>query len=118
MKTYLASRPVRLSASALLVVAAAACGGGGSADAAPSATVEIRDNSYDPATVDVTAGESVTWTNRDDVPHTVTFSDGGPDSSDQLDHGGSFTATFAETGTFEYVCAVHPEMQATVTVTQ
>ena len=61
------------------------------------------------------------WTNRDSVPHTTTS--GKPDGktdlwdSGRLNQGGAFSFTFAEAGTFDYFCAIHPRMQATITVT-
>ncbi len=65
--------------------------------------------------LEVVAGTTVTWTNQEAVPHTVTAADGGFDSG-TLDEEGTFQHTFAETGTFDYVCAIHPSMQASVIV--
>lgn len=116
MTTTPASRPVRRRAALVagLALAAAACSGtaaeGGSA-------VAIRDNAYQPADLEVATGSTVTWTNDDEAPHTVTFSGSGPASSEQLAEGDGFTTTFDTAGTFPYVCTLHPEMEATVTVT-
>ncbi len=70
-----------------------------------------------PAAVTVAAGDTITWTNQDDAPHTVTSS-GGPATLDspQLDKGQSWSYTFTRTGTYNYYCAVHPDMKASVTV--
>lgn len=115
MNTSHRSRPVRNAAVVLcLVLAAAGCGGDAGTDAA---AVEIRDNDFQPTDLAVTTGMSVSWTNHDDVPHTVTFTDGEVESSDTLDEGDSFSTAFKAPGTYAYVCAVHPEMEATVTVT-
>ena len=62
-----------------------------------------------------TVGDTVTWTNTDGRPHTVT-SDGGAFDSGNLDEGGAFSFTFSEPGTYTYHCNYHGEMQATIVV--
>lgn len=114
MNTRTRFASVRSALALAVALAAAACSGGAETGAA---SVEISDNTYQPATVEVSATDSVTWTNADDVAHTVTFTDGAVSSSDELAAGESFTATFDEPGTYAYVCALHPGMEATVTVT-
>ncbi len=86
-------------------------GGGGAGGTA----VAIADISFAPDALEVAVGDTVTWTNEDPVPHTVTADDGAFDSGN-LDQGGSFDQTFDEAGEFTYHCEVHPSMQATVTV--
>jgi plastocyanin len=76
--------------------------------------VGIANFAFTPATVSVTAGSTVTWTNADSAAHTVTF-DGGPDCG-QLATSSSVTATFAKAGTYSYHCTIHPTMKGTVTV--
>jgi plastocyanin len=65
----------------------------------------------------VPRGTKVTWTNKDDDPHTVT-SDSDPKlfKSSALDTDESFSFTFNEAGTFKYFCSIHPRMQGTVIV--
>lgn len=93
-------------------------GGGstpGDAGGAPSdVDVAVLDRSFSPASLEVSAGSSVTWTNRSDREHTVTFRSGG--GSGEFGRGGTFTHTFDAPGTFDYLCAIHPEMTGTVTV--
>jgi len=79
-------------------------------------TVQIADTAFTPASVAVAPGSTVTWSNNDSVPHTVSFGDAGPQSSEILDPGGTFAATFAEAGTYAYFCELHPEMEGTVEV--
>ncbi|MBV9315678.1 MAG: cupredoxin family copper-binding protein [Pseudonocardia sp.] len=90
----------------------------GPADA-PVATnaVTIQNFAYSPATVTVKAGTTVTWTNKDQDPHTVTSMNGGPLQSPTLNTGDSFRYTFKTPGRFEYLCTIHPFMTATVVVT-
>jgi plastocyanin len=61
-------------------------------------------------------GTTVKWTNKDNVPHTVTSATGDWDSG-QLSNGQSFSHTFTQAGTFAYQCTVHPTMKGTITVT-
>jgi plastocyanin len=81
-------------------------------------TVSIRNFAFDPAVITVKAGTTVTWTNTDQDPHTVT-SDGksGPLNSKPLNQGDTYQYTFTKAGTFSYLCTIHPFMTATVTVT-
>jgi plastocyanin len=79
------------------------------------AAVAIVDVSFQPASIDVAAGTTVTWTNDDGFGHTVTATDGAFNSG-VLDGGASFSQIFSEPGTFEYFCAIHPSMTGTVTV--
>jgi plastocyanin len=88
------------------------------AHAAPApAEVKIDNFSFGPATLSVAMGTTVTWTNRDDIPHTVVSSD-DPKAfkSKVLDTDEKFSYTFATAGTFSYFCSVHPKMTGTVVV--
>lgn len=85
--------------------------------AAGEAQVTIDNFTFSPAQVSVAAGTRVTWTNRDDIPHTVTSSD-EPRAmrSPPLDTGDSFAFAFERPGTYRYFCSLHPHMQGTVVV--
>ena len=87
---------------------------GGTALAADHA-VGISGFNFSPASVTVAVGDTVTWTNSDDVPHTAT-ADGGAFDTGTLDNGGTNTVTFSTAGTFPYHCSVHPQMTGTVVV--
>jgi plastocyanin len=82
---------------------------------ADAAQVRIANLAFDPATTTVATGNTVTWSNDDTVPHTVTADDGLFDSG-ILDPGGSFSWTFTDPGSIAYHCQLHPTMQATVVV--
>jgi len=90
-------------------------------DAAPSAqtqvgtAVSIANFAFQPASLQIAAGSSVTWTNSDSTAHTVT-SDTGAFDSGQLAPGASFTQTFMTPGTYTYHCQIHPFMTATIVV--
>lgn len=64
----------------------------------------------------VKVGDTVTWTNNDSAPHTVTADDGKTFASSTLSQGGTFSFTFTTPGTFAYHCAVHPSMKGVVVV--
>lgn len=85
------------------------------AEATETAAVDISQMRFNAPTVTIKAGGTVTWTNREGVPHTVTATDGSFGSS-QLTAGDSFSHTFTEPGTYSYFCQVHPTMRATVVV--
>jgi plastocyanin len=85
------------------------------ASAAASSSVAIENFLYSPATVSVNVGDTVTWTNRDEDPHTATASGGGFETG-TLDQGQSGSHTFSEAGRFPYICALHPSMKGTVVV--
>jgi plastocyanin len=82
---------------------------------ATSAEVKIDNFSFGPAAVTVAAGTTVTWTNRDDIPHTV-VSDDKVFKSKVLDTDEKFTYTFNKPGTYPYFCSVHPKMTGKVIV--
>lgn len=81
------------------------------------ATVAVRiDNfTFTPAEITVTPGTTVTWTNGDDIPHTVVASDRSF-RSPVLDTDGVFSFTFTKIGSFEYFCSLHPHMKGIVRV--
>jgi plastocyanin len=100
----------------------AASGAAAAGDAVPAAdtqtaetSVSIIDLAFEPATLEVPAGATVRWSNHDSVGHTVTAVDGAYESG-LLTVGAEFGRTFDEPGTFEYFCAIHPEMRGRVIV--
>jgi plastocyanin len=75
--------------------------------------VTIDGSRYEPATITVKKGESVTWINKDPFPHTVT----GPSfDSRSIAANGKWTYRAAKAGQFEYICTLHPNMKATLKV--
>jgi plastocyanin len=80
-----------------------------------AAEVKIDNFSFGPQTVRVPVGATVTWTNRDDIPHTVVSTD-GVFKSTVRDTDEKFSYTFTKAGTYSYFCSVHPKMTGTVVV--
>lgn len=99
-----------LGAMALLVAASIV-------NPALAATVEVKiDNfTFNPQQVRVKAGDTVVWTNADDIPHTVT-SQTMVFRSKALDTDDKFSFTFATAGSFPYFCSLHPHMTGTIVV--
>jgi plastocyanin len=84
--------------------------------AAETATVDISGFAFSPGAVTIGVGDTVTWTNNDAVPHTAT-SVGSPVAFDgEMAPGESFSFTFLEAGTYDYICELHPEMEGTIVV--
>jgi len=78
--------------------------------------VKISNFAFNPSTLEVKAGTTVTWTNEDSASHTVAADDGSFTSA-SLNQGDSFSFTFDKAGSYSYHCGVHPSMKATITVT-
>lgn len=85
--------------------------------AAPTATTIVlaSDFMFAPLSLTVQPGSTVTWTNKDDEPHTV-VSDSGLFRSGALDTGESFSFKFDRPGTYRYACSIHPRMVGTIVV--
>ncbi len=79
-------------------------------------TIEIKDFSFQPDSITVPVGTTVTWINRDPANHTITSDDGKFDSG-TIKNGGEFKFTFSQPGTYRYHCKIHPSMTGMVTVT-
>src|SRR5262249_22670456 len=80
-----------------------------------TATVKIDNFSFSPGALEIKAGTKVTWTNADDIPHTV-VSDDKIFKSKALDTDEKFSFTFDKPGTYPYFCSLHPKMTAKVVV--
>lgn len=80
----------------------------------PANTVYIKSQEFKPEVLTVAAGTTVTWVNKDKVPHTVKADSGNGVSSPTLDPGESFTYTFSAPGTAAYHCNIHRTMKASV----
>ena len=81
---------------------------------AEDATVKIGNFTFGPQELKVKSGTTVTWTNEDDIPHTVV----SPNNyrSKVLDTQGAYSFTFTTPGTYKYFCSLHPHMTGTIIV--
>ena len=90
--------------------------GGTTGSTTPGANeVFIQGMVFNPATITVAAGTTITWTNKDAAAHTVT-STTNDFNSGSLGTNKTFSFTFATAGTYPYYCTFHPTMTASVTV--
>jgi len=78
--------------------------------------IKIDNFSFTPQTTTVPTGTQVTWTNQDDIPHTVVSDDKTTFKSHALDTDEKFSFTFTKPGTYEYFCSIHPKMTAKIVV--
>jgi plastocyanin len=121
---FLAARSIRaggvrallLTFATLAAVLGLSLVASGSRALAEDATIKIANFTFDPATLTVKAGTTVTWVNADDIPHLVTEKDGKFHSS-AIDTDEKFSQTFSTPGTVEYFCAIHPKMTGKIVVT-
>jgi plastocyanin len=78
-------------------------------------TLVMIDNfTFEPKELTVKVGTTVTWTNRDDIPHTVVSA--GKFRSKTLDTDNSYSFTFTAAGEYKYFCSLHPHMTGVVKV--
>ena len=98
---------------ALLAGAVAVAGGHGAR--AAEAKVEIDNFTFEPASITVAVGTTVTWVNHDVIPHSVVCLPLGINSP-ALDSDESFAYRFERAGIYEYICGLHPHMRAHVVV--
>ncbi|MEA2347051.1 MAG: hypothetical protein QOG62_838 [Thermoleophilaceae bacterium] len=115
-------------------VAFAGCGGSSTESAAPTAAesqdatgqqgsaggatvaVDMQNTAFNPADVEVAAGDTVEWTNDDDFDHNVVADSGATFKSDDFGKGDTFQWKAAKPGTVTYECTIHPGMTGTITV--
>ena len=100
---------------ATLLLVAASPGSSAKAPQSASAEVKVDNFSFGPATLTVAVGTTVTWTNRDDIPHTIVSTD-KVFKSKVLDTDEKFSFTFSKAGTYPYFCSIHPKMTGSVVV--
>ena len=82
-----------------------------------SVEIKIDNFSFGPMELTVPVGTTVTWVNRDDIPHNLVSTDDSKTfKSKVLDTDEKFSFTFSKPGIYPYFCSVHPKMTAKVTV--
>jgi plastocyanin len=99
---------LRILSAALVILCAAA------AAKAEDPKVSIDNFTFNPPNLTVKAGATVTWSNHDDIPHTVVSLQ--KFRSKTLDSEDSFAFTFTTPGTYKYFCSLHPHMTGTIVV--
>lgn len=75
--------------------------------------VSIKNFAFSSAVLNIKLGETISWTNNDSVAHTIS---GIGFQSDNLANGQTYSFTFSSTGTFDYICSIHPSMKGKIIV--
>jgi len=99
----------------LAIAGSAPAGAEGQAASPLSVAVKVDNFTFGPSELVVSPGTTVTWTNRDDIPHTI-VADDHSFKSKVLDTDDAFSYTFNKPGTYPYFCSIHPHMTGTVVV--
>ena len=108
--------PIVVALLLVFVAEQASFGAGAQPRPASGAEVKIDNFSFGPAELTISAGTTVTWTNRHDIPHTVVSDDKTTFKSKVLDTDETFSYTFTRAGTYPYFCSIHPKMTGKVVV--
>jgi plastocyanin len=106
---------MRIVLTAFALGVAVACAIAPLAAQTPVAAVVIDNFVFSPERLTVKAGTTVTWTNHDDIPHTVAAKD-RRFKSKAMDTDESFSFTFSTPGEYPYFCSLHPHMTGTIVV--
>jgi plastocyanin len=109
------NRILYIAVATLLALAALPAVESSLSAAPPAAEVKIDNFSFTPQTLTVKVGTQITWTNADDIPHTVVSADQAFKSK-ALDTDQKFTFTADKPGTYSYFCSIHPKMTGKVIV--
>ncbi len=105
--TFAALRSLGLAVAATILLAVASA-------QAEELKVTIDNFTFTPAELKVKVGDTVTWTNHDDIPHTVVSA--GKFRSKTMDTDGTFSFTFEAAGEYKYFCSLHPHMTGMIKV--
>jgi plastocyanin len=82
---------------------------------ATDAKISIDNFTFSPTKLVISKGTEVTWTNKDDIPHTIVLMDGSTRSK-ALDTDNAFSYRFDKAGTYAYICGLHPHMHGQIVV--
>ena len=100
--------------AASFVMAAAIIFNLGAPVRAQEVKVTIDNFTFSPAELKLKVGDTVTWTNHDDIPHTVVSA--GKFRSKTMDTDNTFSFTFTSAGDYKYFCSLHPHMTGMIKV--
>jgi plastocyanin len=102
-----------LGAAAAVPLGAAVLAAG---EAATPATITIDNFTFNPKGLTVKTGTTITWSNKDDIPHGIASTNNAFKKSKALDTDDSFSFTLTAPGTYQYFCYLHPQMTGTIVV--
>jgi len=105
---------IALLFASLFIIGASGCYSTAPATIGSGNSVSIDNFAFNPSELTVSAGTTVTWTNNQQVTHTITFDDGS--LNQQIASGATVQKTFSTAGTYTYHCSIHPSMKGTIIV--
>ena len=111
MLVAIASVALPLSLAALLIMHPPRMKGEG----ATGTEIRVDNFTFAPDALTVPVNSTVTWVNKDDIPHVIASSD-GVFKSKALDTDQKYSYTFTKAGTYPYYCSIHPKMVGKVVV--
>jgi len=114
-KMWIAGMAAPVMIAMLLLFAGSSSVTANDQSSAANAEVKIDNFVFGPETITVPVGATVTWTNKDDIPHTTVSTD-GVFKSKVMDTEDKFSHTFDKAGTYPYYCTIHPKMTGKVVV--
>jgi plastocyanin len=82
----------------------------------PASGISIDNFTFSPAKLTVKAGTTITWTNKDDIPHGIASANNAFTRSKALDTDDAYSLTLTTPGTYQYFCYIHPHMVGTIVV--
>ena len=106
---------LKLIIAATIVAVTIGLAQGGAAQAAQTISISAQNFMFSPATITVKAGATVTWVNRDDIPHSIVCQALNVHSH-PMDTDGTFSLTFNQPGKYDYLCGLHPFMHGQIIV--
>lgn len=114
-RTWIASFTASAAIAIALLIAGSPSVTANDQSTAADAEVKIDNFVFGPQTITVPVGATVTWTNKDDIPHTTVSTD-GVFKSKVMDTDEKFSFKFTKAGTYPYYCTIHPKMTGKVVV--
>lgn len=112
MRRRLFTTFIALTAAVGLVACEGSGGGIADEDAVATTEVSVVDNRFEPGVIEVSPGDTVTWTWEGSAPHDVD----GESFQSEVQTSGTFEHTFDEAGEYEYICNIHSGMTGMVIV--
>jgi len=107
----------------ILIVLAVSCSKTDTSQASPKVgplgvkqDIEIKGFAFNPASITISAGTTVIWTNQDSAPHRIISDSGNELGSGSISTGQTYTHTFENPGTYDYHCSIHPSMKGEIVV--
>ena len=114
-RVYVAVLALAMPLAVALVLISSSSRAKGEEAKAHSSEIKVDNFTFGPETLTIPVNSTVTWVNKDDIPHVIASND-GLFKSKALDTDDKFSFTFTKAGTYAYYCSIHPKMTGKVVV--